>query len=66
MWSLDYYYCINYSLILLLYKWTFSLFRHSLLFLSISLYFSYLSYSVIDTSTALFVVSKSCRERLVI
>ena len=59
MWSLDYYYCINYSLILLLYKWTFSLFRHSLCF-------SYLSYSVIDTSTALFVVSKSCRERLVI
>ena len=45
MWSLDYYYCINYSLILLLYKWTFSLFRHSLY----SLYFSYFSYSVIDT-----------------
>ena len=37
MWSLDYYYCINYSLILLLYKWTFSLFRHSLSILSISL-----------------------------
>ena len=56
MWSLDYYYCINYSLILLLYKWTFSLFRHSL-------YFSYFSYSVINISTALFVVSKNCRER---
>ena len=37
MWSLDYYYCINYSLIPLLYKWTFSLFRYSLSILSISL-----------------------------